>query len=159
VIVTNSLTKAHGLGGLRVGWVIAPEDVVERIALVNDLVCPAHPSLSLWAAKAYLPQADERMAHARAEIRQRLDRADAWVRSRRDASWVRPAGGITGFLRLPDGLDGDRLASHALAKHDVQVIPGSFFQSPDHVRISYGLPDKDLDAALDSLGRALDDLA
>jgi aspartate/methionine/tyrosine aminotransferase len=41
----------------------------------------------------------------------------------------------------------------------VQVIPGSFFGSPGHVRLSYGLPPSDLAAALSALGRALDDLS
>jgi aspartate/methionine/tyrosine aminotransferase len=158
VVVTNSLTKAHGLGGLRVGWVIAPEEVVGRIAAVNDLVCPAHATLPIAVAKAYLPRADEFLSRARGEAAERLGRADAWVASRGDVSWQRPAGGLTGFLRLPEGMDGDRLASHALSRHGVQVIPGSFFQSPGHVRVSYGLPPADLDAALESLGRALDDL-
>jgi aspartate/methionine/tyrosine aminotransferase len=159
VVVTNSLTKAHGLGGLRIGWVVGPPDVVERIARENDLVCPAHPTPSIAVAKAYLPREEEFLARARREAGARLAVADAWVRSRRDVSWVRPAGGLTGFLRLPAGTDGDRLVEHAERAHGVQVIPGSFFQSPGHVRISYGLPEPDLVAALEALGRALDDLA
>jgi aspartate/methionine/tyrosine aminotransferase len=159
VIATNSLTKAHGLGGLRIGWVVASPETVERVSLVNDLVCPAHPTPSIAIAKAYLARADDFLAATRATIAHRLEQADAWVRSRGDVSWQRPAGGISGFLRLPAGMSGDRLAAHALERHGVQVIPGSFFQSEDHVRISYGLPPADLAAALDSLGRAVDDLA
>jgi aspartate/methionine/tyrosine aminotransferase len=159
VIVTNSLTKAHGLGGLRVGWVVAPPDVIERISLANDLVCPAHPTPSIAIARAYLPRAAETLARRRPEIAAALEQADAWVRARSDVSWVRPAGGLSGFLRLPRGLDGDRLAEHALSAHGVQVIPGSFFGSPGHIRLSYGLPPSDLAAALSALGRALDDLS
>jgi aspartate/methionine/tyrosine aminotransferase len=159
VVVTNSLTKAHGLGGLRIGWILAsPEDVV-RIAEWNDLVCPAHPTPSIEIAKAYLPRADAFLARTRAEAAARLEQADAWVRSRRDVSWVKPAGGITGLLRLPRGLDGDSFARTARARHGVVVIPGSFFQSPGHVRVSYGLPREDLARALEALGHALDDAA
>lgn len=159
VIATNSLTKAHGLGGLRVGWVLAHPDRVRRIAEWNDLVCPAHPVHSVEVAKAYLPQADRFLSRTRAAAAARLAQADAWVRSRRDVSWVRPDGGITGFLRLPRGLDGERLAEHAAASHGVRVIPGTFFQSPGHVRLSFGLPEADLSEALESLGHALDELA
>jgi aspartate/methionine/tyrosine aminotransferase len=159
VVVTNSLTKAHGLGGLRVGWILAPREVVARVEAVNDLVCPAHPTPSIAIAKAYLPGANARLEEIRAEAAERLAVADAWVAGREDVSWVRPAGGVTGLLRLRDGLDGDRLAAHALARRGVQVVPGSFFQAPGHVRVSYGLPADDLRAALASLGEALDDLA
>jgi aspartate/methionine/tyrosine aminotransferase len=159
VVATSGLTKAHGLGGLRIGWILAPRDVVERVSAVNDLVCPAHPTPSIAIALAYLPKAAEASERTRAEAAERLAVADAWVASREDVSWVRPAGGLTGLLRLRGAFDGDRLARHALARHGVQVIPGSFFGAPGHVRVSYGLPPGDLRAALDSLGRALDDLA
>ena len=159
VLVTNSLTKAHGLGGLRVGWVLADPARIDRIAKWNDLVCPAHPVLSLAVAKSYLPRADEFLAKTRAGIAARLAIADAWVRSRTDVFWHTPAGGLTGFLRLPAGMDGCRLAAHAAKKHGVGVIPGSFFQCPDHVRFSYGLDSEDdLRGALAALGRAIDDL-
>ena len=159
VIVTNSLTKAHGLGGLRVGWILAHPDRIARIAAWNDLVCPAHPVPSIVLAKRYLPQADRFLARTRSQAAARLAQTDAWVRSRRDVSWVAPAGGISGFLRLPPGLSGDVLAEHAMKARGVRVIPGSFFQSPGHVRVSYGLAEGDLARALESLGHALDDLA
>ena len=157
VIVTNSLTKAHGLGGLRIGWILAHPSRIEAVAQWNDLVCPAHPVPSIEVAKAYLPRADAFLARTRATIEPRLRRVDAWVRSRGDVSWVKPAGGISGFLRLPKGVDGDRLAERAAKDYGVQVIPGSFFQASDHVRVSYGLPEADLDRALLALSRALDD--
>jgi aspartate/methionine/tyrosine aminotransferase len=157
-IVTNSLTKAHGLGGLRVGWSVADPETIERVARVNDLVCPAHATPSNAIAKAYLAGAQEALARRLPAVATALEQADAWVRARRDVSWERPHGGLSGFLRLPAGIDGDRLAAHALSVHGVQVVPGSFFQSPRHVRVSYGLPPAALAAALAALGRALDDL-
>lgn len=156
IVVTNSLTKAHGLGGLRVGWIVADPAVVESVAGWNDLVNPAHPVPSLAVAKAYLPQADRRVAATRALVADRLARADAWVASRADVGWTRPHGGISGFLRLPPGTDGAAFAAYADRAHGVRVIPGAFFQAPDHVRISFGLPPADLDAALAALGDALD---
>jgi aspartate/methionine/tyrosine aminotransferase len=158
VIVTNSLTKAHGLGGLRIGWILAQPARIERIAIWNDLVCPAHPVPSIAVAKTYLPAADRFLERTRARIRPRLDQVDRWVRARGDVSWERPDGAISGFLRLPRGMDGDRLAEHAQRAHGVRVVPGSFFQEPDHVRLSYGLAEADLARALDALARAIDDL-
>jgi aspartate/methionine/tyrosine aminotransferase len=156
VIVTNSLTKAHGLGGLRIGWILASPDRIERMTQWNDLVCPAHPVPSIAIAKAYLKQADARVATNRERAAAQLELADAWVRGRRDVSWTKPHGGISGFLALRPGSDGDAFAEHALGKHGLVVIPGSFFQARDHVRISYGLPLPDLDRALGVLGDALD---
>jgi aspartate/methionine/tyrosine aminotransferase len=159
VIVTNSLTKSHGLGGLRIGWILATPERIERVAGWNDLVCPAHPVPSIAVAKAYLRQADTRVAKTRASAGARLAQTDAWVRGRRDVSWCKPDGGITGFLRLPAGIDSDVFMDHARSTQGVQVIPGSFFQAPDHIRISYGLPEADLARALTALGTALDTMS
>jgi aspartate/methionine/tyrosine aminotransferase len=156
VITTNSLTKAHGLGGLRVGWVLASPERIRRIAGWNDLVCPAHGSPGVALARAYLPQARARLARSKAMLRERLERADAWVRARGDVSWRRPDGGLSGFLRLPEGVRAGPFAERAFEDFGVRVIPGGFFQSDAHVRISYGLPPADLHRALESLGRALD---
>lgn len=156
VIVTSSLTKAHGLGGLRIGWILADPARIAKFAAWNDLVCPAHPVPSIAIARAYLPVATRFLAQTKAMIRERVEHVDRWVAGRKDVSWVKPAGGITGFLRLPPGLASGVLADHAFASHGVRVISGSFFESDAHVRISYGLPAADLDKALAALGRAID---
>src|ERR1051326_731261 len=45
-IVTNSLTKAYGLSGLRCGWVLAPLELARRMFRINDLhgATLAHPA-------------------------------------------------------------------------------------------------------------------
>ena len=153
IIVTSSLTKAHGLGGLRIGWILADPGKIERITNWNDLICPAHPVPSIAVATAYLPRAAEFLTRTRAMVEERLAQADRWVRARRDVSWVTPAGGITGFLRLENSLDSEAFAEHAWARHGVRVIPGAYFGAKGHVRISYGLPARDLEAALDGARR------
>src|SRR6266404_2758687 len=44
-IVTNSLTKAYGLSGLRCGWVLATPELAQRMWHINDLhgATPVHP--------------------------------------------------------------------------------------------------------------------
>jgi aspartate/methionine/tyrosine aminotransferase len=156
VIVTNSLTKAHGLGGLRIGWILASPERVRRIAEWNDLVSPAHAAPSVAVATAYLPKAVPFLARSRAMLRERLEIVDAWVAARGDVSWRKPDGGVSAFLRLPPGVDSEAFAERAIRDHGVRVIPGAFFQAKDHIRISYGLPAADLTKALAALGDALD---
>jgi len=156
ILVTSSLTKSHGLGGLRIGWILADPARIARIAAWNDLICPAHPVPSIAIAKAYLARAPEFLARTKAMVAQRLATTDRFIASRRDVSWVRPAGGITGLVRLPAGVDSVAFGDHAWTRHGVRVIPGAFFGAPHHVRISYGLPAADLERALVAFGRALD---
>jgi aspartate/methionine/tyrosine aminotransferase len=161
VLSTNSLTKAHGFGDWRMGWVLGDPARIRAIDEWDDLVCPRLPRLPMWEALAYLPHAPARLARVRAEAGARIEQVDAWVRSRRDAWWTRPAGGLTGFVRLGTHdrpLDGDVVARRLHEEAKVRVVPGSFFQMPGWIRLSFGLPADRLARALDALGATLDRL-
>ena len=159
VVVTNSLTKSHGLWDLRVGWMLGQPERIVEVARWDDLVCPSQPLFPARQALAYLPQAREHLLANRARSTVVTDRVDAWVTARDDVWWTKPDGAFTGFVRLgtPDRpLDGDEVARDTLAASGVHVVPGSFFQSPNWLRLSYMLSDAELDVALGALGEALD---
>jgi aspartate/methionine/tyrosine aminotransferase len=159
VVVTNSLTKVHGLGDLRAGWILGAPDVLRRIAEWDDLVCPAPPLRTMEEALRYLPHADRLADATRRRAAERIEQVDRWVLGRYDVRWTRPAGGLTGFLLLGRPgrtFDGDAVAARLWEDAHVRIVPGSFFQVPAAVRISYGLEPEALARALDALGRALD---
>lgn len=159
VVATNSITKSHGMWDLRAGWLLGHPERILEVARWDDLVCPSSPLLPAAQALAFLPQARPRLLENRARAAELTDRVDAWVRTRDDVWWTKPDAAFTGFLRLgtPERpLDGDAVAADTLTASGVTVVPGSFFQAPTWLRISYMLADDDLDAALASLGDALD---
>jgi aspartate/methionine/tyrosine aminotransferase len=65
--------------------------------------------------------------------------------------------GITAFPRWSAG-DTERLNDHLRERYDTAVVPGRWFDMPDHFRIGFGLPTTDFEEALNRLGSALDDL-
>jgi len=159
VLSTSSLTKSHGLWDLRAGWVLGAPDLVAEVARWDDLVCPSQPLLPAAQALAYLPQAGACLEATRARAARRTERVDRWVRGRRDVWWTRPDGGFTGFLRIGRPgypLDGDAVARDLAEHAGVHIVPGSFFQAPGWLRISYMLEELDLEVALAALGQALD---
>ncbi len=151
-LVTSSLTKFHGLSGLRAGFILGPSDVIERLDAVGDVVSPALPPTLLTQAAAYLEHADDRAAVVRDRAAYRRERMQRWIDATPHVSWIRPDGGISAFVRIGDGPEtdqGDRLAAALASRHDIQVMPGSFFQRPAWVRISFDLDDDVLGVALD----------
>ena len=152
ILTTNSFTKTHGLGDLRCGWIFADPEVITRIEAWDDLVHPQQPPAMLAYATRCLPHAPARLASLREEAEARIEQVDRWVQSTPGVSWVRPVGGITGFLALEAPLDGDRVAARLLEETGIRIVPGSFFQRPDHLRISYQLDEAELARALDALG-------
>ena len=155
VVVTNSLTKAHGLPDLRAGWILAQPEVIARIDAWDDLVHPSLPPVPMIAAARYVPQARARLEATRALAAARAAQVDAWVATRPEVSWTLPDGGLSGFLFL-EGLDGDAVAEALWARESVRIVPGSFFQVPAALRISFGLPEDELARALAAIGRVLE---
>jgi aspartate/methionine/tyrosine aminotransferase len=157
VLATSSLTKAYGLDGLRCGWILAPEDLARRAYLINDHlgvngVAPGERfAVAAWKNLATI----RRRAHATRDANARLLRG--FLAKEKRLSAVPPSANVF-FPRLPWGLDGEAFSRHVLERYGTLIVPGRFFESPDHVRISFGGQTAALARGLETVSRALDDL-
>lgn len=157
-VVTSSLTKVCGLSGLRGGWIVAPAAVAESIWRVKNLfgVNDAHVAerLILFA----IGQRPRLLARAKQDLDANRASWNEFLAGRGDDLEI-PASrfGTTAFARLRHG-DGDRLERHLRARYETSIVPGRFFDAPDHVRVGLIGEPADFREALDRLGRALDDL-
>ncbi len=156
-VCTNSLTKVYGLSGLRCGWVLAEAELAERMWRLNDLfgVNQAHPAERL-ACLAF-EQLDEVIGGNPQMLADNRERWNAFVASRDDVDCMPAAHGITAFPRW-DGGSTERLDAHLREKYDAAVVPGRWFEMPDHFRVGFGLPTDEFEEALSRLRFALDDL-
>lgn len=155
VLATSSLTKAHGLPDLRAGWVLGSAAVIRTIDHWDDLVHPVLPSAPLVQAAAYVPRARALLERTRELAAERTDLVDAWVDATEGVRWIRPDGGITGFLLFEEHVDGDVLAERVWSEHGVRTVPGSFFQVRQGLRISYMLAEPRLRQALSAVASVL----
>ncbi len=154
VVVTSSLTKAYGLGGLRIGWIAGAPAFLDRVAEANHLLLGRGCVPSEWLAERVLANTDA-LAALRADIARRAaagrDALDAFVARHDTAHWVRPAVGICGLVSLPDGTDGDAFTARCRDEARVYVVPGAFFGVPDAIRLSCGAAPDALAAGLERL--------
>jgi aspartate/methionine/tyrosine aminotransferase len=156
-IVTSSLTKVYGLSGLRCGWVVAAPEVVSAMWRLNDLfgVIPAHMAeLTSVIAFGELPRILQ-------NVRRRLDANRAVLHrffdSRADLEVAREPFGTVAFPRLLRG-SVDPLCDRLREKYETSVVPGKYFEMPDHFRIGIGGDLEPLEEGLRRLGAALDDM-
>jgi aspartate/methionine/tyrosine aminotransferase len=159
VITTSSLTKAYGLDGLRAGWILGPEAFIERVIKVHSLVANNGVAPGERLTVAAFRQLPKIRARAQALLGPNLERVREYFARETRLSTFMPDGGNVLFPRLPAGLDADLFADHLRARYDTQVVPGRFFETPGHIRISFGFKPSLLDEGLRNLSRALDDLA
>src|SRR6266404_283104 len=154
-IVTNSLTKAYGLSGLRCGWVLAPADLARRMFRINDLhgATFAHPAELLSViAFARLPQI---AAQAKAMLDANRRLLQDFLRGRDDLDYFWPEFGTIVFPRLKDG-NVDALCQLLRSAFDTSVAPGHFFETPDRFRMGVGAATSAVRDALQQLGHGLD---
>lgn len=157
IVVTSSLTKAYGLGGLRCGWALAEADLVRRMWRLNDLmgVVPAHPAERLSIAA--LDHLDLVAGHARRILEENRQTVNAFLDSRSELRAARVSTGMLAFPKLLRG-DVDALVRVLLEHHETTVVPGRFFDAPDHFRLATGAPPEMVAGGLARLGQALDSL-
>lgn len=157
VVATSSLTKAYGLSGLRCGWILASPDLAERMWRLNDLfsATPAHPA-ELLSVVAF-----DHLAEIAGRARDLLSRNRAllndFLDSRPDLEAARPDSGTTSFPRLKNGRV-DELCTILLDRHETSVVPGRFFEMPEHFRIGIGGETQMFAEGLGRIGRALDEM-
>ncbi|HKZ63370.1 MAG TPA: pyridoxal phosphate-dependent aminotransferase [Thermoplasmata archaeon] len=151
-LVTSTLTKAFGLGGLRLGWVVGAPDLIERVKSVKDYasICPSRVSeeLAMWALsrkEEFLARAERICVANRAVVR-------AWLDQNADVECVLPDYGNLCFPRLPVGVDA--LAEKLRDQYRVVIAPGRFFGMREHFRLGYGGKKADLEKGLEHLAMA-----
>ena len=152
VVVTSSLTKAYGLGGLRVGWIAGAPAFIDRVAEANHLLLGRGCVPSEWLADRVLANAGALRAY-RDDVAARADagraRVDAFLEPYERIRWVRPDVGICGLVSLPDGNGGEAIARRLRDEARVYVVPGEFFNAPGTIRMSFGGSAASVDAGLE----------
>ena len=154
-IVTNSLTKAYGLSGLRCGWVLAPPELAKRMFRINDLhgATFAHPA-ELLSVIAFQKLADiSAKMKSVLEANRRL--LQDFLRSRYDLDCFWPEYGTVVFPRLNNG-SVEGLCKLLREECDTSVVPGSFFEDPERFRMGVGMATEAVAAALEHLNEGLD---
>ena len=153
VLVTNSLSKAYGLPGLRLGWIMGPDAVVEELWGRTDYttICPASLSDRL-ACLALEPGTRMRIRErTRGIVRANLGVIEEWMRSQEGRfSYRAPDAGAICYTRYDAPINSTELAEKLRVEKDVLVVPGDHFGMDQYLRLGFGNPRDEL---LEGLGR------
>ncbi len=167
VVSVGSFSKTF-LPGLRVGWVIAPTEVVSRMAAAKQTMDSSTGTLAQRIVLEFLSRggADAHVARLRAMYREKQDRARGALAREfagTGVTWNDPQGGFYFWVKLPRGVDASRLLDVAL-EEGVAFVPGrAFTVERDHtsaLRFSISAPTPDrIDEGARRLRRAFDRVA
>jgi aspartate/methionine/tyrosine aminotransferase len=143
VVAIGSLSKAYGLPGLRIGWVVAPAELTEAIWARQDYITICATMLgNKLAAYALSPAVRPRLlARTRSYVRQGYRNFEQWCQQRSEIfSLVRPEAAAIAFVRYHRPINSSHLVNRLIHEQQTYVVPGDHFGLDHYLRISYGLP-------------------
>jgi aspartate/methionine/tyrosine aminotransferase len=133
-VVTSSLTKAYGLSGLRCGWILAEPELAERMWRLNDIFAATPVHIAELLSVSAIEQIDKLSARADAIIEPNRKAAiEALAQHPALDLKISPVG-TTFFPRLRQG-DVAQFCEFLRERYETSVVPGSFFERPQHFRI------------------------
>jgi len=141
VIVVNGLSKAYGLPGLRIGWIVAPTAFATEAWARHDYttIGPAGASDHL-AAVALEPRVREQvLERTRRILRSHYPVLEAWLKRFGDTfTWHPPQAGAICLVRYRQSISALDLVETMRAEHSVLLVPGDHFGLPNHIRFGFG---------------------
>ena len=140
-LVVNGLSKAYGLPGLRIGWIIGPEEVVKRTWPYHDYTTISPSALSDRLATFALEPAtrDRILKRTRGILNANFPVLETWLRDHGGLFGFRPpkAGAIC-FARYGLGVNSTELVERLIREQSVLTVPGDHFELDGYLRFGYG---------------------
>lgn len=140
-ISVGVMSKAFGLAGLRVGWLVCQDmELLAKVAAFKDYttICNSAPSeiLSLIALRAK----DTILTRNRGIVLENLALLDSFFARHNDLfSWVRPAAGCIAFPKLHDTMPIDWFTEALIEEEGVLLLPGTAYDHDgNNFRIGFG---------------------
>ena len=140
-ISVGTLSKPFGLPGLRIGWIAAGPDIIEKCWSMRDYITLSPGKLNDALACLGLKHRDAIVARNTRIISENLTTAAAWMAARPYLSWTPPRGGLLALIKydaarinVPSLELADRLAT----EYSVMLAPGSAFGYEHHLRLGIG---------------------
>lgn len=155
VICVNSMSKAYGLAGLRIGWVVTSPEMVEELWRRHEYAVIAASGPSMKLAEIALQPAKRKMLLDRQRKLSREGHTilENWVRTQEDRFSVSKAVATSiAFVGYNFDMQSAELADHIRRKASVLVAPGGYLGTENHLRITVGYEPKKVRTALERIG-------
>ena len=153
VLITSGLSKAFGLPGLRLGWIVAPPKTIAKLCSYHDYTTLTPTILSDRLARIVMEPArrEQVLERTRAIIQRNLPRLESWIHSHDDIfTYIPPVAGAITFFKYKLPISSAALFDRLRKERSVLITPGDHFGVGRYIRVGYGY---DVDYTLRGLAR------
>lgn len=162
VISVASLSKAYGLPGLRIGWLLTRDRELNlKFLAAKEQILITGAVLDEEIGFRVYRRRTEELGRIAAEVSRRRSAVGEWLQGEPRMEWVEPSGGVVAFPRIRSdaGVDLQRFYATLTGEYKTWVGPGHWFEQDDrYMRIGFGWPkSQELTDGLGNISRALAD--
>jgi hypothetical protein len=158
VIVTSGLSKAYGIPGVRIGWLVAPPKIAAECWEQHDYITIGPNKMSDRIARVAVAGANRERCYARtgAILRHNLPIAREWVKSFGGRlTWTEPKAGAIGLMKYDADTRSLEIADRVRTRQSTLIVPGRHVGIEGHLRIWLGGTEDFLREGLRRIGREL----
>ncbi len=141
VIIVNGLSKAYGLPGIRIGWIIGPEEYIKKTWPYHDYTTISPSILSDRLARIALSPAnrDKILQRTRRILKKNYPLLRAWLEKHSDIfTFIPPQAGAITFVRYNLNINSTELVTRLTHEKSVLIVPGDHFEMDHHLRFGFG---------------------
>jgi aspartate/methionine/tyrosine aminotransferase len=136
-ISTGSVSKTWSLAGLRVGWIVAPVELIHRVQIHRDYNTISVGMLNDLLASIALENRTALLARNHGILRTNLAVLDEWIAKEPLVSYVKPKSGTTALLKINVDMTSRDFCIGLIEKTGVMFTPGSALDVEGYVRVGY----------------------
>jgi len=157
-ISSGSISKAFSLAGLRIGWLVGPEEFIELVSRRRDYTTISCGRIDDYLASVALANKDKIIERSHRIVRENIQILDDWVQSEPKISYCKPQSGTTAFLQYDADLLSEDFCVQLQEKKGVMLVPGKAFDMEGFLRIGYAYSPASLRIGLAKLSEFLNEL-
>jgi aspartate aminotransferase len=158
LVVVNSFSKNWCMTGWRLGWMVAPEPLVDTFTKLVEFNFSCAPVFVQRAGIAAVEQGEDFVAETKALYRRNRDMVYQRLAAIDGVRMANPPGAFYAFIGVDGMADSLAVAKRILMEQKVGLAPGSAFGpgGEGHLRLCFAVQSDKLSAALDRLAASLE---
>jgi len=161
VIVTSGLSKAYGIPGVRIGWIVAPRQLAAECWTQHDYLTIGPNKMSDRIARIAVDPANRERCYARtrAILAHNMPLARDWIAGFNGrVTWREPQAGAIALVKYDAGIPSIDIAERIRTRQNTLVVPGSHVGLEGYLRIWLGGREAFLREGLRRIGTELHEI-